>query len=168
MSPLILLTGATDYVGGELLKALLAGGHRVRCLARRPEALRTAGGAGAEVVRGDVLDAASVRAAMTGVDTAYYLVHSMGSPGSLEAEDRAAARIFGDAARKAADRLPLTLPTIARPTSSSRSFISTGNCGERSCALKPRIAGLHSKLCSPTGEVDTAAAGTTAGVCVVT
>jgi uncharacterized protein YbjT (DUF2867 family) len=34
---------------------------------------------GLEVVGGDVLDAASVRAAMAGVDTAYYLVHSMGS-----------------------------------------------------------------------------------------
>ena len=98
--PLILLTGATGYVGGELLKAILAGGHRVRCLARRPEALATAAGAGAEVVRGDVLDAASVRAAMTGADIAYYLVHSMGSSGSFEEEDRTAARVFGDAARE--------------------------------------------------------------------
>jgi uncharacterized protein YbjT (DUF2867 family) len=101
MTPLILVTGATGYVGGELLKALLAGRHRVRCLARRPEALRAAGTAGAEVVAGDVLDAASVRAAMMGVDTAYYLVHSMGSAGSYEEEDRAAARVFGDAAREA-------------------------------------------------------------------
>ncbi|MBM3804362.1 MAG: NAD(P)-dependent oxidoreductase [Acidimicrobiia bacterium] len=32
MTPLILVTGATGYVGGELLKALLAAGHRVRCV----------------------------------------------------------------------------------------------------------------------------------------
>ena len=40
MKPLILITGATGYVGGQLLKALLAADHRVRCLARRPAALR--------------------------------------------------------------------------------------------------------------------------------
>ena len=112
MTPLILVTGATGYVGGELLKALLAAGHRVRCLARRPEALRAA--AGAEVVRGDVLDAASVRAAMAGVDTAYYLVHSMGSPGRFEEEDRTAALVFGDAARRAGVRRIVYLGGLGR------------------------------------------------------
>ena len=34
---LILLTGATGYVGGRLLAALESAGHRLRCLARRPE-----------------------------------------------------------------------------------------------------------------------------------
>jgi uncharacterized protein YbjT (DUF2867 family) len=112
MKPLILVTGATGYVGGELLKALLAAGHRVRCLARRPEALRAA--AGAEVVRGDVLDASSVRAAMTGVDTAYYLVHSMSSAGVFEEEDRKAARVFGDAARGAGVRRIVYLGGLGR------------------------------------------------------
>ncbi len=41
---------------------------------------------------------------MMGVDTAYYLVHSMGSAGSFEEEDRKAARVFGDAAREAGVR----------------------------------------------------------------
>ena len=88
MKTLILLTGATGYVGGQLLEALLAAGHRVRCLARRPEALRDQGRSGAEVVAGDVLDRASVTAAMEGVETAYYLIHSMGSTGHFEEEDR--------------------------------------------------------------------------------
>jgi uncharacterized protein YbjT (DUF2867 family) len=104
MKPLILVTGATGYVGGHLLKALLAAGHRVRCLARRPEGLGAQAAAGAEVVTGDVLDASSVRAAMVGVHTAYYLVHSMGSAGSFEEQDRAAAQIFGVAARAAGVR----------------------------------------------------------------
>jgi len=104
MTPLILVTGATGYVGGQLLKALLAAGHRVRCLARRPEVLQAQGRAGAEIVAGDVLKADSVRAAMEGVHTAYYLVHSMGSAGPFEEEDRAAARIFAAAAREAGVR----------------------------------------------------------------
>ncbi|MCC6862790.1 MAG: SDR family oxidoreductase [Bryobacterales bacterium] len=98
---MILLTGATGYVGAELLAVLLAGGRRVRCLARRPEALKSGAGEGAEIVRGDVLDAASLRQAMAGVHAAYYLVHSMGSAGSFEEQDRAAARLFGDAAKEA-------------------------------------------------------------------
>jgi uncharacterized protein YbjT (DUF2867 family) len=99
MKPLILVTGATGYVGGQLLKALLAAGHRVRCLARRPELLRIPEMAGAELVAGDLLDATSVRAAMLAIHTAFYLVHSMGSAGSFEEEDRRAAGNFADAAR---------------------------------------------------------------------
>jgi uncharacterized protein YbjT (DUF2867 family) len=99
MKPLILVTGATGYVGGQLLKALLAAGHRVRCLARRPELLRIPEMAGAELVAGDLLDAACVRAALAEVHTAFYLVHSMGSAGSFEEEDRQAAGNFADAAR---------------------------------------------------------------------
>ncbi|MDR3673728.1 MAG: NAD-dependent epimerase/dehydratase family protein [Holophaga sp.] len=40
VSPLVLLTGATGYVGGRLLKALEQQGSALRCLARRPEVLR--------------------------------------------------------------------------------------------------------------------------------
>ena len=54
--PLILLTGATGYVGGRLLHALEARGERVRCLSRRPEYLSARVGPGTEVVHGDVLE----------------------------------------------------------------------------------------------------------------
>jgi uncharacterized protein YbjT (DUF2867 family) len=104
LKPLILITGATGYVGGELLKALLAAGYPMRCLARRPEALRAKEFPGVEVVAGDVLDAASLRSAMAGVDTAYYLVHSMGSTESFEEQDRTAAQNFAAAAREAGVR----------------------------------------------------------------
>jgi uncharacterized protein YbjT (DUF2867 family) len=56
------------------------------------------------VVPGDVLKAESVRAAMTGVNTAYYLIHSMGSTQSFEEQDRAAAQNFANAAREAGVR----------------------------------------------------------------
>jgi len=71
----------------------------VRCLARHPEALKAKALSGVEVVAGDVLDAASVRSAMAGIDTAYYLVHSMGSSESFEQQDRTAAQNFAGAAR---------------------------------------------------------------------
>ena len=99
--PLILLTGATGYVGGRLLKALEHAGCRVRCLARRPEFLQPKVGAATEVVAGDLLEARGLAQALAGVDTAYYLVHSMGSAGAFEDEDRLAATHFGAAARLA-------------------------------------------------------------------
>ena len=77
MKPLVLIAGATGYVGGELLKKLLDAGYTLRCLARRPEALRAKALPGLEVVEGDVLSFGSVRAAMAGVSSAFYLVHSM-------------------------------------------------------------------------------------------
>jgi uncharacterized protein YbjT (DUF2867 family) len=98
----ILLTGATGYVGGRLLTALLARGEEVRCLARRPEAIPPR--PKLEVVAGDVLDEAAVSRALDGVDVAYYLVHAMGSSDSFEQLDRRAATVFAAAARKAGVR----------------------------------------------------------------
>jgi len=100
-SPLVLLTGATGYVGGRLLKALEQKDCRVRCLARRPEFLQPKVGAATQVVAGDLLEAQGLGPALAGVDIAYYLVHSMGSAGAFEAEDRLAAVHFGEAARLA-------------------------------------------------------------------
>lgn len=98
---LILIAGATGYVGGRLLHTLESRGHRVRCLARQPESLRERVAPSTEVVQGDVLDPASLPAAMAGVATAYYLVHAMGSAKSFETEDRRAAESFAKAARDA-------------------------------------------------------------------
>ncbi len=102
--PLLLLTGASGYVGGRLLKALEEKNYRVRCLARRPEYLQTRVRATTEVVKGDVLERDSLLAAMRGVEAAYYMVHSMGSSGTFEEEDRRAAENFGAAALRAGVR----------------------------------------------------------------
>jgi uncharacterized protein YbjT (DUF2867 family) len=75
--------------------------YRVRCLARHPATLKEKAGPGTEVVTGDLLDRPSLDAALAGVETAYYLVHSMGETGSFEAADRQAARNFAAAAKTA-------------------------------------------------------------------
>jgi uncharacterized protein YbjT (DUF2867 family) len=98
---LILLTGATGYVGGRLLRALEQERRKVRCLARHPEALLRRVAPTTTVVAGDVLDPESLSAAMKGVHTAFYLVHSMSSEEGFEEEDLRAATAFGAAARRA-------------------------------------------------------------------
>ena len=87
---LVLLTGATGYVGSRLLNQLESFRVPVRCLARRPEYLHGRVASNTDVIGGDVLNPTSLTVALDGVDTAYYLVHSMGSAGSFEEEDRRA------------------------------------------------------------------------------
>ncbi len=75
----VLLTGATGYIGSRLLKRLEAGSHRVRCLVRHPDALSSVESTDVEVAEGDLLRPETLPAAMQGVSTACYLVHSMAS-----------------------------------------------------------------------------------------
>ena len=98
--PLVLLTGATGYVGGLLLPLLENQSVAVRCLARNPEKIRRSHET-TQVVRGDVLDADSLDGAMQGVGTAYYLVHLMSGSKHFEREDRQAALNFAAAAKRA-------------------------------------------------------------------
>jgi uncharacterized protein YbjT (DUF2867 family) len=94
----VLVTGATGFVGGRLVPALLAAGHDVTALVR--DASRYDAPEGVRVVEGDLLDAGSFEAALD-VDAAYYLVHSMRAGADFEERDRRAAENF---ARAAAER----------------------------------------------------------------
>ncbi|MEP6852158.1 MAG: NAD(P)H-binding protein [bacterium] len=96
MTRTVLVTGASGFIGSHLAQALVEAGHDVRAMTRRPESYRGAGAA----VAGDVNDADSLRKPLSGVDVAYYLVHSLGSA-DFEARDAAAAKAFGQAAAAA-------------------------------------------------------------------
>ncbi|NRP70831.1 Quinone oxidoreductase 2 [Ensifer psoraleae] len=74
----VLVTGATGQQGGAVAQALLARGHRVRALTRKPDsdAARQLASAGADVVAGDLGDAASIVRAAGGVDTMFLMGNS--------------------------------------------------------------------------------------------
>jgi len=108
----ILLTGATGYIGSRLLRVLEAGGCSVRCLARDPARVASILPT-TQVVIGDCMDAESLDAAMTGVDQAFYLVHSMASGAGFAALDHEAAANFGRAARRAGVRRIIYLGGLA-------------------------------------------------------
>ena len=101
-SDLILVTGATGYVGGRLVPRLLEAGYRVRCMARDPERLKgRSWQKQVEVVQGDALNKQSLVEAMQGVTVAYYLIHGL-QGGKVNAErDMRAARNFAEAAEEA-------------------------------------------------------------------
>jgi len=95
----VLVTGATGFVGRRLVPALVAEGHVVRAMTRRPAAYDGPG----EPCAGDVADAASLVEPLRGVDVAFYLVHSLDSD-DFERRDAEAARNFGTAAAAAGVR----------------------------------------------------------------
>jgi uncharacterized protein YbjT (DUF2867 family) len=98
---LILVTGATGYVGGQLIPPLLEQGYEVRALVREPR--KVSGLAWSTKVRialGDVLAPETLESALRGVDAAYYLVHSMTGGSEFAKQDIVAARNFGEAAKQ--------------------------------------------------------------------
>jgi uncharacterized protein YbjT (DUF2867 family) len=97
-----LVTGATGYIGHLLIPRLLDDGRVVRAMARNPDKLANAPWrTKVEVVRGDLTDPDSLRAAFDGVDVCYYLVHSMGTSKDFVAEEADSARNVVEAARDA-------------------------------------------------------------------
>lgn len=129
----VLVTGATGFIGKRLIKALLADGYSVRCLVRRPDAVLPPG---AKVTVGDLLEPVSLDAAFRGVDTAYYLVHSMGGGrAGFERRDRQAAEYFTAAAEKGGVRRVIYLGGLGE----------TGEVLSEHLASRLEVAGILGK-----------------------
>ncbi len=121
---LILVTGATGYVGGRLVPRLLEAGYRVRCLAR--DAARLQGRPWlnrVEVVNADALDAAALVEAMRGVSAAYYLIHGMQGGKINAGRDLAVARNFASAAEAAGIERIIYLGELVDPAANLSPYL---------------------------------------------
>lgn len=96
MAKVVLVAGASGFIGSHLVRELDGAGYQVRAMTRRPEAYDGPGHA----VAGDISDPASLDAALEGADAAYYLVHSLESA-DFRQRDADGARAFASAASRA-------------------------------------------------------------------
>lgn len=83
---IVLVTGATGFLGGNLVSRLLADGARVRMLTRSPARAKPWAEQGAQIIPGDITDRAAVRAALDGVGVVYHLAGRLLAPGVPAAE----------------------------------------------------------------------------------
>ena len=115
----ILVTGATGYVGGRLVPRLLDAGHRVRILVRDPA--RVLGRSWADKVdirKGDVSNFDTFFESFAGIETAYYLIHSLAQGRGFIDVDIKAARNFARAAREAGVKHIIYLGQLGQPDNS--------------------------------------------------
>jgi len=115
--PKVLLTGATGYIGGRLLRSLKEQGYHVRCMARRPEALKHQIDDRTEIVYGDPLKRESLEQGnvFKDIDVAFYFVHSLGSKESFLVQDRLAAQNFSEVAKANGMKRIIYLGGLADP-----------------------------------------------------
>ncbi len=130
-SPLILVTGATGYIASRLIPRLLDSGYRVRALARDPLRLSARNWFNKiDIVQADVTAPDSLAQALTGVETAYYLIHNMSHGHGYTSLELDAARNFTHAAEAAGVKHIIYLGGLADPEQHiaphMRSRIETG------------------------------------------
>lgn len=145
-APEILITGATGYIGGRLRRRLEDQGLPLRCLARRPKGLAGRAAASTEVLPGDVLDLDSLRAPLTGIRTAYYLIHSMGVDEGFRDLDRRGALNFATAAADAGVERIIYLGGLAHGPGLSEHLQSRIEVGELLASTGVEVIELRASI----------------------
>ncbi len=98
---LVLVTGATGYIGSELIPHLLKAGHEVNAAARTPSKLADKSWIDdVTAVEFDVTDRSLVKDAVEGIEAVYYLIHSMEGSDFVQ-KDREAAELIAAACAEA-------------------------------------------------------------------
>ena len=126
----VLVLGASGYVGTHLVPCLAERGMAVRAAARRVEVLEARGWPGVERVHADALEPASLDAALRGIDTVYYLVHSMAAGAAFPRIDREAAANVRDAAARAGVKRIVYLGGLQPGGSKSAHLASRAETGD--------------------------------------
>lgn len=127
----VLLTGATGYIGRRLKERLFSDKNvQLRLFVRNADKVRASTRSRVEVFEGNTFDKGSLRRALQGIDTAYYLIHSMGTKGNFEELDRLSANNFREACITAKVKRIIYLGGLGRKETASRHLLSRLETGE--------------------------------------
>ncbi len=139
---LILVTGASGYIGGRLVPELVRRGYCVRVMVRGDVDDFRDVWPNTEVVQGDALDQASLERAMVGAHAAYYLIHSLIlGPEDFAQTDLLAARNFHQAADKSKLKRIVYLGGLGRPGDcASESSESSSNNSSNHLSSRHQVA----------------------------
>lgn len=127
----ILLTGATGYIGRRLKERLLENENvRLRLFVRNSRKVRDKFRDRVELFEGDTLDKDSLRKALQGIDTAYYLIHALGAKQDFQELDRISATNFREACLEASVRRIIYLGGLGSKQTASKHLLSRIETGE--------------------------------------
>ena len=128
--PRVVVMGASGYIGTNLVVELAARGYPVRAAARSMEVLAGRSWEGVQLARADLLDMASLEAALAERDVAYYLVHCMRAGDDFEDIERRGAENFATAAARAGVKRIVYLGGLIPRGADSQHLISRRITGE--------------------------------------
>jgi uncharacterized protein YbjT (DUF2867 family) len=127
----ILISGATGYIGRRLTQRLLQNSsYSLRLLVRNTNKIQTHIAEKVEICEGNTFDVSSLRKALSGIDTAFYLIHSMGSKKNYRDLDRKSAENFRIACREAGVKRIIYLGGLGVKESASTHLLSRIETGE--------------------------------------
>jgi uncharacterized protein YbjT (DUF2867 family) len=139
--PLVLITGATGYIGRRLTHHLLAGDrYRLRLFVRNQKKVQASIGKSVEVCEGSTFEPETLAPALEGVDTAFYLIHSMGSDEDYQKLDKESADNFRRACIDAGVRRIVYLGGLGNRKSASKHLLSRIETGETLSAEPGKIS----------------------------
>jgi uncharacterized protein YbjT (DUF2867 family) len=150
---LVLVTGASGYVGGRLVRALLADGLDVRVLVRDARKIQDLPWSSkVEVFQGNAMNLNDVSAALEGVHTAFYLLHSIGVGPDFDAIEEKMAKVFADAAEQAGISQIVYLGGIANDKKMSKHLSSRAHTGEVLASGKVPVMELRAGIIIGSGS----------------
>jgi uncharacterized protein YbjT (DUF2867 family) len=136
----VLLTGATGYIGRRLEKILRANEQiSLRLLVRNTKKISSKTLQQAQVIEGDTFSQETLRQALQGVDTAFYLIHSMGAGDDFSRLDRISAENFLAACKECKVRRLIYLGGLGHPQSASKHLASRIETGEILSSLPAEV-----------------------------